>query len=519
VIPSERPHVEPPLPSHADPVLRCLPGGRPQAGRRREANEAGPRVQHAARRQRADDPPAHEHFLRRPRPHVGSAIPPVPELRGPQAREAGSIPAHDLGQVPRAAAEGAERARPHHDLLRPGRERRVHEEQGLRDGAEHRQRVLHRARRRVCRAAAVPPLLPGQESGRRAGRRPRSAALRLRHGRHALARQLAPVGAGRLALRRGRQHQHLQDQEPGEPEGSDRVPTGPLALSREDEALRTLLRGRRQHLRTGLRPQRPGDRQHQLGRLRHASPDAGRVSPQGLLEAWPAAQPAHLRPLRTRALHRLQRRARDVRRHRLSGGRIPSRVPQPIHRRERALERHLLASDGGGEVQLQSLARRRTRDRERPVVPADRLPAGAGRFRVRRRFLRRPRRPPRPRGHVGPDEWPRVQARIHPSERRASALRVCVRSPQEDVGRTRRTAQAFQQVVAKRSEAAPRRAAGQERSSEAASDGARREGRPRARSSLGAVRLGRLVRSGLRSTRGPSARVRSRLGHPFPGGR
>ena len=167
---------------------------------------------------RADDPPAGEHQLRCAGPDVGAAVSAVPELRGPEAGQAGSVPADDLGQRARAAAARAEGARPAHDPLRPGRERRLPQVEGLRHRAQYRERVLPRPRRRVRRAAAVPALLPGQEPRRRAGRRPRSAAHRLRDGRHALAGELAAVGPGRLALRRGRQHEHLQIKNPAEPE-------------------------------------------------------------------------------------------------------------------------------------------------------------------------------------------------------------------------------------------------------------------------------------------------------------
>ena len=42
--------------------------------------------------------------------HVGAAVPAVPEPGGPEAGEAGSVPAHRLGPRARAAAEGAEGA-------------------------------------------------------------------------------------------------------------------------------------------------------------------------------------------------------------------------------------------------------------------------------------------------------------------------------------------------------------------------------------------------------------------------
>ena len=95
--------------------------------------------------------------------------------------------------------------------------------QGLRHRAEPRQRLRLRPRRRLRPAGAVPALLPRPRRRRRARRRPRRAAHRLRHGGRPLRRQLADLGAGRLALRLPGQHGHGQ-------RPRHRVPAGRLAL-------------------------------------------------------------------------------------------------------------------------------------------------------------------------------------------------------------------------------------------------------------------------------------------------
>src|SRR6185312_16686625 len=66
---------------------RCRRGAFAARSRRQDETAAG--VQRAGGRGRADDPPAGEHQLRRPRPHVGAAILAIPELRRPQTGEAG----------------------------------------------------------------------------------------------------------------------------------------------------------------------------------------------------------------------------------------------------------------------------------------------------------------------------------------------------------------------------------------------------------------------------------------------
>ena len=73
------------------------------------------------------------------------------------------------------------------------------------------------------------------------------------------------------------------------------------------------------------------------------------------------------------AVHRLQGRARHLRRHRLPGRHLPEGVSRPVHRREPALERDLLAQARTVQVVVQGAARRRSARGERHLVPAGRL--------------------------------------------------------------------------------------------------------------------------------------------------
>ena len=229
-------------------------------------------------------------------------------------------------------------------LLRPGRERRLPQVEGLRHRAEPRQRASASATaastsssRRTCSSTRTRTTTTCPTATRRccspasAWRTRTRSPTRSSGGR--TAGSTAPHGSTGTA----------QDQEPGQPEGGARVPAGHLALPPEDEAVRAVRRGRRQHLRPRLRQARPGDRRHQLGRLRDAAPGPGGVLRQGLRQARPAAQPVHLRLLRPRPVHGLQGRPRHLRRHRLPGRRLPEGVPRPVHRRQPALERDLLA--------------------------------------------------------------------------------------------------------------------------------------------------------------------------------
>ena len=161
----------------------------------------------------------------------------------------------------------------------------------------------------------------------RAGRRPRGAAERLRHGGRPRRRQLAAVGAGRLAVRRPGQHRHRPRPRPG-------VPAGDLAVSSDHQGIRAVRGGRRQYLGPRLRRPRQRHRRHQLGRLRHAAPGPGRLLHQGLRQARPAAQPAFLRLFRPRSLPEFQGRPRHLRRHRLPGRRPAGEVRERLHRRQ-----------------------------------------------------------------------------------------------------------------------------------------------------------------------------------------
>ena len=115
----------------------------------------------------------------------------------------------------------------------------------------------------VRRPAALPALLRRQEPRRRARRRPGGAAQGLRHGRRPRLRQLADVGARRLAVRSAGEHGDGQYPR-------HRVPARHLALSSQDPAVRALRRGGRQYLGHRLRPPRPALR----GREHHPSRSA-----------------------------------------------------------------------------------------------------------------------------------------------------------------------------------------------------------------------------------------------------
>ena len=394
-------------------------------------------------------------------------------------------------RVPEPPPHGPKGARPAHHLLRPGRERRLPQVEGLRHRAEHRQRVLPRQRRRVRRPAAVPALLPGQGPGRRSRRRPGGAAHRVRHGRHALARQLAAVGAGRLALRRRRQHQHLQDQEPGRPEGrAGRVPAGHLAVPPEDEEVRAVQRGRRQHLRPRLRQARAGDRRARTGaasrcctRCRGRTTSRGSPSTARCTTRTPTATSTTSRTRASRAgtSPAAASSTRPTRTRRSS-----ATSTSPANLLSNAVYWHKLEPDG---VDVQGEPRRRPDGGERHVVPAGRLHPRAGRVRVRRRLVR----------HAGPPTSTRSTTGTRPtaastaSSTRATPKYPDVR-PAEEVARgAGRAAEAPEQVVAERGPAAARRAAGHERRTRRCGSWSMTEkGDARARSAVGAVRLRRV---------------------------
>ena len=307
--------------------LRVRPGV--PAGRGRRPDDRARRVLGHHGRGRAADPPAVEHQFRRPRSTVGVAIPAIPQPGRAEGGLAGPLPPNDLGQGTRAAAARADGARPNHDPVRPGRERRLHEIERLHQRAEPGVGLLPGRWRGVRGPTPVLAVLSRQERGRRAGRRSGSEALRVRDGRHALGRQLAAMGAGRLAVRGGREHQHLQDQEPGEAGcPGRRISTGDLALSPRTSGVRVVLRGRREHLRARLRPTWSGHCRDEPRQQGNAAPGSGGVPHQGVQQARAAAQPAHLRLLRSRPVYRIQGRARHLRRGRLSGRRFSGEVPQ-----------------------------------------------------------------------------------------------------------------------------------------------------------------------------------------------
>ena len=170
-----------------------------------------------------------------------------PNPAGLEPGERRPLFADDVRQGPPAAAARGEGRGPDHDPRRHRRRRRAGQGEGLRLGLEPRQRPGVRPRRGVRAQRALPAVLPGQEPRRRAGRRPGSAPHRLRHRGRPLRRQLAHLGARRLALRLPGLHRHRQHPR-------RRVPARRVAVSPDHEAVRALLRGRRQLLGPRLRP-------------------------------------------------------------------------------------------------------------------------------------------------------------------------------------------------------------------------------------------------------------------------
>ena len=215
-------------------------------------------------------------------------------------------------------------------------------------------------------AAALPALLRRQEPRRRARRRPRGAAQGLRHGGRPRLRQLAHLGARRLALRGAGEHgdgQHPRH----------RVPAGHLALSPEDPAVRAVRRGGRQHLGHRLRPPRPALRRRQHHRAA-LPPRAGRLLHQGLRQARPAAQPLHLRLLQPRPAPRLPRQRPDRRLRHLPGRTLPRAVQGRRHLLEPPRQCHARQPARAGRLDVHHARTRKT--------SSSRATAGSGRSRA-----------------------------------------------------------------------------------------------------------------------------------------
>ena len=107
-------------------------------------------------------------------------------------------------QVPEPPPRGPRGRRPGHDPGGHRRRRPGRPVPRLRGRAEPGQRARVRTRRRVRPPDSLSAVLPRPRPRRPSRRRPRGAALRLRHGRRPLGGQLAHLGAGRLALRPAR---------------------------------------------------------------------------------------------------------------------------------------------------------------------------------------------------------------------------------------------------------------------------------------------------------------------------
>ena len=247
----------------------------------------------------------------------------------------------DLRPRPRAAAARGRRgptASP--SCSDPDENGRLPQVEGLRHRAEPRHRLLPRPRRRLRPAAAVPALLPRQERRRRARRRPGGAADRLRHGGHARARQLAPVGAGRLALRRRRAAPvTAKIKNPANPK-ERRVPAGHLALPPAHEASSSC------SPRAAATPAASTSTRHgnviagtNWGGFAMLHQVQGGYYVKGFGKHGPLHNPHTYGYFDHVPYTGLQGRPRHLRRHRLPGRRLPAGVPRPVHRRQPALER------------------------------------------------------------------------------------------------------------------------------------------------------------------------------------
>ena len=201
--------------------------------------------------------------LRRARPDVGGAVPAVSVPRRAEDDQPGQV-------LPRRGTTRSRPPPPNHDRGRDVIS--VHEDTDgdgkfdkhkvVLDGPEHGQRRRPRARRHLGDAHAVPAVLPRRRRRRRAGPRPGSAPRRLRPGRHPLGRQRPRSGAptaGSTARRAARRPA-------ASPARASTRPTSPGVYFEgcmvwryhpDDEGLRDLRRGRRQHLRPRVRRRGP----------------------------------------------------------------------------------------------------------------------------------------------------------------------------------------------------------------------------------------------------------------------
>ena len=114
----------------------------------------------------------------------------------------------------------------------------------------------------------------------------------------------------------------------------------------------------------------------------------GGVLRQGVRQAWPPAQSAHVRLLPAGQAHRLCRRQPQRGRGDLSGRRLPEAVRQPRDRAAHAAQRDAVGEDPSVGIDVCHRACRRLHHHQRHLVPADRTDRRPGRRAVRRRLVR-----------------------------------------------------------------------------------------------------------------------------------
>ena len=223
-----------------------------------------------------------------------------------------------------------------------------------------------------------------------------------------------------------------------------------------------------------------------------------------------AAQPARLRLLRPRPVPGLQGRPRHLRRHRLPGRRVPARVPRPVHRRQPALQRRLLAQAGAGTAPASRPGTAATS--WSPTTPGSGRSTCSsgpdGSVYVADWYDRRA-------AHLDPvDNWDKTNGRVLQDRVQGHAEAAGVRPAHERLARAGRTAQAPQQVVAERGPPAARRAQGRDRAADAEALGGRGDRAAGARSAVGREPVRRLRRRVRPRTADASERARARLGGP-----
>ena len=217
------------------------------AGNRGSEDGRGRGPSREALRCRARGAAAESGQVRRARPPVGHPILAIPQSRRTEEGEDRPLVPHGIRPRPRASSRRPARGGSHHHSGGHRRRRPSRPVQGLRQRAQHRNRARFRPRRGVRAAASLSAFLSGPQPRRRTGLRPRGLARGFRDAGYAVRRKPPHLGAGRVALRPQRQHQHVQH-------SRDRVSAGRLALPSAHQGVRTVCGRRREHLRTDLRP-------------------------------------------------------------------------------------------------------------------------------------------------------------------------------------------------------------------------------------------------------------------------